>query len=372
MIPTCEIFTGDALEEIKKIPSGSIQCVVTSPPYYGLRDYGTAKWDGGDPACDHSTPRSRGEDIRNGDKQGTSAGSRPNLNLECRCGAVRVDQQIGLEPTPGEYIARLVELGREIRRVLRDDGTFWLNLGDSYYNYRPGLGSQLVKQTLSKTDQDLPKSCSRRGNRQDGFKEKDRMMIPARVALALHADGWYLRDEIIWSKPNPMVESVTDRTTKSHEMIYLLTKQQDYYYDSEAIKEPISAAYANDNRPHGVLRQRFYPNSKYVKEGMIELDNGDFPTERRDTVRNKRSVWTVNCQPYPEAHFAAYPADLIKPCIMAGSRVGDTICDPFAGRGTTGEVALELGRNAILIEINPQYVELCKKNTLVTPGLPLV
>ena len=200
------------------------------------------------------------------------------------------------------------------------------------------------------------------------------MMIPARCAIALQEDGWYLRDEIIWFKPNPMPESVTDRTTKCHEMIYLLTKSQDYYYDYEAIKEPISEAYANDKRPHGVLRQRFYPNSKYVKNGLIELESGPFPREeRRDTDRNKRSVWRVIVTSTTDEHFAPYPPELITPCILAGSRLGDTILDPCAGRGTTGEVAIGLGRNALLIELNPTYAELCKRSVNdTTPGLPLL
>jgi len=200
------------------------------------------------------------------------------------------------------------------------------------------------------------------------------MMIPARCAIALQEDGWYLRDEIIWFKPNPMPESVTDRTTKCHEMIYLLTKSQDYYYDYEAIKEPISEAYANDKRPHGVLRQRFYPNSKYVKNGLIELESGPFPREeRRDTDRNKRSVWRVIVTSTTDEHFAPYPPGLITPCILAGSRLGDTILDPCAGRGTTGEVAIGLGRNALLIELNPTYAELCKRSVNdTTPGLPLL
>lgn len=320
MMPTPKILVGDALEELLQVPDQSIQMCVTSPPYFGLRDYG-------DP------------------------------------------RQLGAEDTPGEYIKHLIVISREIRRVLKDDGTFWLNLGDSYYNYRPGVGQSLSQQTLASNLQDLPQKCARRGLKQEGFKEKDRMMIPARVAIALCDDGWYLRDEIVWNKPNPMPESVTDRTTKTHEFIYLLTKNPHYYYNAEAIQEPISESYAADMRPHGVLRQRFYPNSKYVKEGMLELDKSVFPNGERATTRNKRSVWTVNTSPYPEAHFATYPPDLIKPCILAGSRIGDTVLDPFAGRGTTGEVSIELGRNCILIELNPKYAAMCEQSIAVTPGM---
>lgn len=312
MLPICRVIVGDAVKMLGYLNPASIQCCVTSPPYYGLRDYGH-------PA------------------------------------------QIGSESSPEEYIERIVELGKSVRNVLKEDGTFWLNLGDSYYNYRPGLGQQLTKQTFSKTDQDLPKVCARRGTKLVGFKEKDRMMIPARCAIALQEDGWYLRDEIVWHKPNPMPESVTDRTTKTHEMIYLLTKNPDYYYDAEAIKE-------KGIIPAGTLaakgsEERFHADGVNSRPPEYKLYDG---------MRNKRSVWTVNTYPQPEAHFATYPPDLIKPCIMAGSRVGDTILDPFAGRGTTGEVALELGRNAILIELNPEFAAMCQKNTHnTTPGLPL-
>jgi DNA modification methylase len=285
---------------------------VTSPPYYGLRDYG-------DP------------------------------------------HQIGSENTPGEYIERLVEVSREIRRVLKEDGTYWLNLGDSYYNYRPGVGQALVKQSFASSGQDLPQECPRRGNMLEGFKEKDRMMIPARVALALHSDGWYLRDEIVWNKPNPMPESVTDRTTKAHEFIYLLTKNESYYYDCASIREK------------GVI-----PEGTLAAKGSSERFNmpgvNSRPPEYKlyDGFRNKRSVWTVNTAQCPEAHFATYPPELIKPCIMAGSRYGDTVLDPFAGSGTTGEVAIELGRSCILIELNPKYARMCGNSINTTPGLPLL
>jgi DNA modification methylase len=370
VIPTSQILVGDALEKLSGLPSESIQCCVTSPPYYGLRDYGSGTWSGGDTACDHKSGRFERSGLTS--KQASNTGSEGDeARGECpKCGAKRIDKQLGIENTPGEYIDRLVSISREIRRVLKNDGTFWLNLGDSYYNYRPGDGQRLGKQSISRTHQDLPGSiCHRRGQRQAGFKEKDRMMIPARVAIALCDDGWYLRDEIVWHKPNPMPESVTDRCTKTHEFIYMLTKTKDYYYDAEAIKEPISESYASDMRPHGVLRQRFYPNSKYVKEGMLELDKSAFPNGERVTTRNKRSVWTVNTAPCSDAHFATYPPDLIKPCIMAGSKPGDTVLDPFGGRGTTGLVAIELARNCILIELNPKYAALCEAVTAdTTPG----
>jgi len=307
MIPAAEIFEGDAMEVLKQISSNSVQCVVTSPPYYGLRDYGDSR-------------------------------------------------QLGLETTPGLYIERLVAISREIRRVLNEKGTYWLNLGDSYYNYRPG-GDGLNRTGLQKNTQSLPESTHRRGSRQKGFKEKDRMMIPARCAIALCDDGWYLRDEIVWHKPNPMPESMTDRCTKAHEMIYMLTKSQDYYYDQEAIREK------------GVI-----PAGTLAAKGSAERFNmpgvNSRPPEYKeyDGFRIKRSVWTVNTAQSPDEHFAIFPDDLIKPCILAGSKAGDIILDPFAGSGTTGKVAIQLGRNAILIEINPQYAVMCRSSVNTTPG----
>lgn len=339
MIPDCRVILGDALGMSRWLDPCSVQCCVTSPPYYGLRDYGHP-------------------------------------------------DQIGSETTPREYIWNIVQLGRGVHRVLKEDGTFWLNLGDSYYNYRPGLGQQLIKQTIAKTDQDLPVKCARRGTKLVGFKEKDRMMIPARCALALQEDGWYLRDEIVWHKPNPMPESVTDRTTKCHEMIYLLTKNKDYYYDAEAIKEPYSPATmprlnrgvsdhhknvdgAPGQTPHSMNQPRLH--SKYSGQALkdYEAAQAQNPSDVKRRVEdsilngsgmaNKKSVWTVATSPYPDAHFATYPPELIKPCILAGSRIGDTILDPFAGSGTTGYVANGLGRHAVLIELNPEYLALIRE-----------
>ena len=311
-MPTPQILVGDCAELLKTLPDRSVQMCVTSPPYYGLRDYG-------DP------------------------------------------RQLGSEATPGEYISTMVAISREIRRVLVDDGTFWLNLGDSYYNYRPGAGQALGKQSVARTAQDLPKKCARRGNVLAGFKEKDRMMIPARVAIALCDDGWYLRDEIVWHKPNPMPESVTDRTTKSHEMLYLLTKNEQDHFDHEAIRE------------RGVI-----PEGTLAAKGSAERFNmpgvNSRPPEYKiyDGFRNKRSVWTVNTDSSGNGeHFAVFPPDLIKPCIMAGSRYGDTVLDPFSGTFTTCMVATELGRNSIGIELNPKYAEMGKQKTCVTPGLNL-
>jgi DNA modification methylase len=195
----------------------------------------------------------------------------------------------------------------------------------------------------------------------DILKQKDLIGIPWRVAFALQADGWYLRQDIIWHKPNPMPESVKDRFCKSHEYLFLLAKNQKYYFNNEAIQEPISESYANDKRPHGILRQRFYTNSKYIKSGMIKLNKNDFPKEKRAETRNKRSVWTITTKPYKEAHFATYPPELVTPCVLAGSREGDVVLDPFIGSGTTAYVAKKLGRQYLGIELNPEYVDMANK-----------
>ena len=276
---------------------------VTSPPYYGLRDYG-------------------GE-----------------------------SNQIGQEDSPEEYIQNLVEVFRGVRDCLSDDGTLWLNMGDSYYNYRPGKGQGLVKQTVSKTKQDLPDKCARRGNKLKGYKEKDLIGIPWMLAFALRADGWYLRQDIIWHKPNPMPESVRDRCTKSHEYLFLLSKNKKYYYDNESIKEP-AKDWGTRDRTKG----------KYHNKGTgLQPHSGlskSYPT------KNKRSVWSITNKPYKGAHFAVFPPDLITPCIKAGSIEGDIILDPFIGSGTTAMVAKELKRNYIGCELHEDY------STLIDERVP--
>ena len=265
------ILQGDCIEQLRTMEANSVHTCVTSPPYYGLRDYG-----------------------HNG--------------------------QIGLEETPEAYVAKLVKVFREVRRVLRDDGTLWLNLGDSY-------------------------------------KEKQLLGIPWRVAFALQADGWYLRQDIIWHKPNPMPESVTDRCTKAHEYIFLLSKSERYYYDIDAMKEKAvkgdsGAGARNYTGING--RERLTQSESSRIEG-----------------RNRRSVWTIATQPYPGAHFAAFPPDLIRPCIQAGCPPGGLVLDPFGGSGTTAQVAIQEGRNAIIIELNPKYVELAQKRISGTQ-MPLI
>jgi DNA modification methylase len=275
-----------------------VQTCVTSPPYFGLRDYG-------------------------------------------------VDGQIGLEQTVGEYVANMVDVFRHVWHILEDDGTVWLNLGDSYYNYRPGKGQALNKQTVSNTNQDLPTTCARRGNKQEGLKEKDLIGIPWRVAFALQDFGWYLRQDIIWHKPNPMPESVRDRCTKAHEYIFLLSKSPKYYFDSLAMKE------------QGVIPAGT-KGAKGSKERQNQIGVNARPPEYKiyDGMRNKRSVWTVNTKPYKGAHFATFPKELIEPCILAGSKKGDIVFDPFMGSGTTAQVALQHGRQYLGCELNKEYEKL--------------
>lgn len=440
------ILQGDAIEQLRTLPDESVHCCVTSPPYWGLRDYGTAQWEGGEDGCDHVGVESRTVSGSDG-KQYTNAGSNRVFSGDCKCGAKRIDSQLGLEKTPEEYVAKMVEVFREVRRVLRKDGTLWLNLGDSYAasSGTGGTNSFQPKQPMFAYSRAAP----------PGLKPKDLCGIPWRVAFALQADGWWLRSDIIWAKPNPMPESVTDRPTKSHEYLFLLTKSASYFYDAEAIKEKMEQC--SIDRFASVVKnnEQFDPSRHKNASGVqspYELLTRAGRNLINSTTRNKRSVWTVATAPYPEAHFATYPPDLIKPCILAGTsakgccakcgspwervvEVADrpkpthaykkdggvysqgiyapsstgylgvhggspttktigwqptckcldyerliakentitpcTVLDPFAGSGTTGAVALELGRKAILIELNPKYVALIRQRCDITPGLAL-
>ncbi len=295
---TVRILIGDVREWLCHLPDESVHCIVTSPPYFGLRDYG----------C---------------------------------------DGQIGLEATPDAYVAELVAVFREVRRVLRSDGTFWLNLGDSYSNQGKWGGATGGKATKANHG-----ANGSRDKREYGLPFKQRLMIPARVALALQADGWWLRDEIIWHKPNPMPVSVTDRTTPAHEMLYMFSKSARYHYDMDAIKEPAVSA---GRAPGG---------NKSVDASRNDA-NRDMTIPVTD-LRQPRSVWSIATRPFKGAHFAAFPPDLIRPCILAGCPTGGTVLDPFFGAGTTGLVAQQLGRNAIGIELNPEYAEIARERL----GLP--
>lgn len=360
------ILQGDCLETLKTLPDGCVQMACTSPPYYSLRDYQTASWEGGDPECQHST----GNQVNITKDAGTnrdgvySSGVRPGSdNTYCRkCGACRIDSQIGLEESPKAYVAKLVEVFREVRRVLRDDGTLWLNLGDSY----AGSGGYYPDSPSNQAGT-LQSAGNRNGNRNkvgatpkiEGIKPKDLFGIPWMVAFALRADGWYLRSDIIWHKPNPMPESVTDRPTKAHEYIFLLSKSREYYYDADAVKE---AAVYGENRATYIGGTERLREANIAKGGLIPSDKG--MTRIKTETRNRRSVWTVATAPYSGAHFATYPPDLIEPCILAGSKPDDTVLDPFNGAATTGLVALKHGRKYIGCELNEDYITLSHKRLL--------
>ena len=314
------ILQGDVLSRLGDLPDESVDCVVTSPPYYGLRDYG-------------------------------------------------VKGQIGLEETPEEYVRKIVEIFREVRRVLRSDGTLWLNLGDSYAG--SGKGSWNNKNDPKETyipDPDSPQCLMNKIP--VGLKPKDLIGIPWKVAFALQEDGWWLRQDIIWNKKNPMPESVTDRCTKSHEYIFLLSKSEKYYYDQDSIKEPASFGLPNSPQsiksPYGQGFTRSNMEDKQRGHGRRHAgfnERWDHMTkeEQCSGMRNKRSVWTIATQPFPEAHFATFPEELIRPCILAGCPEGGTVLDPFGGSGTTGIVAISSLRNSILIEINPAYIDIAIK-----------
>ena len=301
------IIPGDCIAGMRTLPDGIAHCCVTSPPYWGLRDYGH-------------------------------------------------DGQIGLEDTPEAYVARIVDVFREVRRVLRDDGTCWLNLGDSYANDCFGAGGKGKQDTNKGTQHDMTEAERYRGIPY-GLKRKDLVGIPWRVAFALQADGWWLRQDIIWAKPNPMPESVTDRCTKAHEYVFLLTKSQRYFYDAEAVSE--AAVYAGSTGCFAGAKNA----SRAAAKGRKPSGN-ERPDAGRVAVaetRNRRSVWTVTSKPYSGAHFATMPPDLVEPCIKAGSPEGGTVLDPFAGSGTTLAVAASLGRNALGCELNPDYIALAQK-----------
>ncbi len=282
----------------------SVHTVVTSPPYFGLRDYGH-------------------------------------------------DGQIGLEPTPDEFVAALVEVFREVRRVLRDDGTVWLNLGDSYVGGGGFAPNAPSNQNGSKQTTHKGSIGGRVPSGTGGLLSKQLIGIPWRVAFALQADGWYLRQDIIWHKPNPMPESVRDRCTKAHEYIFMLSKSPKYYFDADAIKEPVAAASVS-RLAQNVADQAGSNRVPGKTNGNMKAVGGT------DGKRNKRSVWTVTTKPFKGAHFATFPPDLIEPCVLAGCPEGGTVLDPFGGAGTTGLVAKRTGRNSILCELNVEYAQMAR------------
>jgi DNA modification methylase len=383
------IHRGDALAVLKTLPDASVQCCVTSPPYWGLRDYGTASWSGGDDACEHLAPLPGGFKSSGLAKydNGMTAEVLEDQVVRRRqqyrdicpdCGARRVDNQLGLEVTPDLYVGRLVEVFREVHRVLRDDGTLWLNLGDSYCASRRGSASpdtstltnpkRCLEVTGAPSDKSGPRMGHRSSFRRDrvermdvphkaapAIKPKDLVGIPWRVAFALQADGWWLRSDIIWAKPNCMPSSVEDRPTTAHEYLFLLAKGRRYYYDAAAIREPDVGA----DHARTVLAGQ---PSLEPSNGVRSPHRGIRTPEGRDGLgRNRRSVWTICTEPFPGAHFATFPTKLVEPCILAGAPVGGVVLDPFAGAGTTGLVAHRLGRSFIGIELNAEYAAMARR-----------
>jgi len=339
------IIEGDCRNVLADLGDGTVNCCVSSPPYFGLRDYG-------------------------------------------------VDGQIGLEATPDAFVAEMVAVFREVRRVLRDDGTLWLNLGDSYSG--GGGFSPTSPSNMAGSKQTTQGSREYKGRQPTfGLKPKDLIGIPWRVAFALQADGWYLRQDIIWSKPNPMPESVQDRCTKAHEYVFLFSKSARYFFDAIAIQEPRSqaedangfrgGAYVGGAVDNASMGKRRTPGNKThkaasaflagdskhrTKAGLVAYCDRERQADSGDLGRrNKRSVWTVATQPFKEAHFATFPPDLVEPCIKAGCPVGGLVLDPFGGAGTTGLVADRLQRNAILIELNPDYAAMARKRIAADAGM---
>lgn len=324
---TVTILQGDCRAVLPTLESGSVQMCVTSPPYYHLRDYGIAG-------------------------------------------------QIGLEETPDMYIASLVAVFREVRRVLRDDGTLWVNIGDSYVNNPSTTTIPRAEQgngqgLLRLADQKHQDARRQKANWAQplvaaGLKMKDLIGVPWMLAFALRADGWWLRSDIIWSKPNCMPESVTDRVTRSHEYLFLLSKNERYFYDADAIKEP--AVNGDLTPPRGSEGVVTPPNTGRRKQDEVGSRtytgfNARWDAREPLTMRNKRSVWTIATTPYAGAHFATFPEKLIEPCILAGSRPGDIVLDPFFGSGTTGRVAIKHGRSCWGIELNPAYIDQAEART---------
>jgi DNA modification methylase len=345
-----KIEFGDCRETMRKWASKGIkaQTCVTSPPYYGLRDYGTGKWIGGEENCSHKRDSKYSDKTITGHaNKDLTVGDAIYKSICPKCGAVREDRQLGLEETPEEYIKSMVEVFRCVWDVLEDNGTLWLNIGDSYC----GTGSKGdwvdPKNPNGRNGQSVSKT-----QKLEGFKSKDLIGIPWMLAFALRADGWYLRQDIIWHKPNPMPESVQDRCTKSHEYIFLLSKSAKYYYDHDAIKEPLKGEpQARDKNAEGY--QANYAHGDRFSKGERVFG--------ADGMANKRSVWSVPVKPYHGAHFAVFPQELIEPCILAGAPAGGVVLDPFMGSGTTAQVAQNLGRKYLGCELNLDYESLQKK-----------
>lgn len=418
------VLVGDVIEKLRELPDACVQCCITSPPYLGLRDYQTdaweggddetcdhmqitgknkdfnarwygtddvsglkkqekhgerpfrdvcgrcgarrvSKWRGGDPDCKHQMSNARPDHSQGkmlgtrGEQSSNAASMKPQLRTCKKCGAERIDQQIGLENTPHEYVQKLVEVFREVRRVLKKDGTLWLNLGNSYAGGGSGARDPERWPKQSRNDH-MPQHMKKR----TGFKNKDLIGTAWMTALALQADGWWLRADIPWFKPNAMPSSVKDRPTTAHEYIFLLSKSARYYYDHEAIREPVSENWSPDNAPTvSPMGEHRLEEGTQGHQRRLEYD--------RPKGANARSVWTIPTEPSPLPHHAAFPRALPRRCLRAGSRGGDLVLDCFGGTGTTALEAQLWGRRWVTIDLNPEYAEIIRQRTRCQIGLPL-
>jgi len=353
-----DILNGDCIEMMKTLPDNCVDTCITSPPYWGLRDYGGGgKVWGGDPECecDWEGYERPSENTRNNNNslQLKSAYWEPQEQAHCKhCDAWF--GQLGLEPTIQQYVKNMVEVFSHVHRILKPEGTLWLNLGDSYC-----AGQRKNNKSDSNGgDKGLP--TTQRNQASGSLKNKDLVGVPWRVAFALQEAGWWLRQDIIWAKPNCMPESVKDRCTKNHEYMFLFAKSEKYYFDNEAIKE--NTVKKADKRKSAFT---YADNEEWAKDkdaSRISKAKGIAEARTKNYAkRNKRSVWWVGPKPFPEAHFAVFPIELIEPCILAGSPVGGTVFDPFGGSGTTAIAAIKHGRNAILTELSEKYIEIAEK-----------
>jgi DNA modification methylase len=393
---TDKIFNMDCLAGLKELPDNSVDMCVTSPPYYGLRDYGTGKWVGGDPNCPHYRTNKITEGTATGHKgmaeKGHAVGDAIYKHVCPLCGAVRVDEQIGLEESPEEYISKLTEVFMEVRRVLKPEGTLWLNIGDSYNGYKGNAKSAHNDSSYigGEGNNVHPTREGGYGLECKNLKPKDLIGIPWMLAFSLRNAGWYLRQDIIWHKPNPMPESVKDRCTKSHEYIFLFSKSEKYYFDYEAIQEEAvtqavprigkrveydgmrKGQEGTGNRAFVALKTK--PKTKNCqydgqRPNTMHLRREEGLPDVEYVVRNKRDVWSVNVKPDSIAHFATYPEELIKPCILAGCPTGGIVLDPFMGSGTTAMAARKMNRHFVGFELNPDYCKIIGKKSQVTGDL---
>lgn len=371
-----QVYCIDVMDGLRQLPDGLVKCVVTSIPYYGLRDYGTATWIGGDPMCAHSNGGkpydTKSKHYRGADQMTLVAGNRGGLNHCIKCGAQLVDPQIGQEQTISEYVERIAGVFREVWRVLADDGTLWINIGDSMASGKGQSGApgpevtsyrKNGKKSINGPEHHIAgKGQTRRLDdskmlRDEGVRNKSLLGMPWRVAFALMDMGWILRNEIVWYKPNPQPESVEDRFTRAHEQIFFFAKSEQYYFDQNAVREPQTGNAHSRGKGNGL---KFAP-----KRSQIRYNESFSRAISKYTVvpggRNRRDVWKVPFEPSRERHWAAYPTKLILIPILAGSREGDLILDPFVGTGTTPIVARALKRRYLGFDISPKYIRIAKK-----------